>query len=563
MDNIDDLVIRAYALENALKHKGKAAQGSVLAGLFAEGLRKDQVKDYVPRIKKVIEEINSMNLEEQKGEFDRLSDKVSKREIRVGLPELSNVEEGRIVTRFAPFPSGPLHIGNARPLILNDEYAKKYKGKMLLVMDDTIGSEEKPIEPDAYSLIEEGVKWLKAKYDPKILYKSERIPKYYEYAEELIKKGYLYVCNCTKDQIRDLRIKGVECSCRQFSSEEQFKRWQSMFSAKEGTMCVRLKTDMGDSDPAFRDRVMFRISERPHPRLGTKYRIYPLLDFSWAIDDHIFGITHIIRGTELAIETRVEKFIWDIFGWKHKEVVYNGHFEIEGVKISKSKSREEVKSGEYLGWNDPRTWSLQSLRDRGFAPEAIREFILGMGLTRANITTPVEVLYTINRKHLEEVPRYFFVENPVKIKIGGAPPMDAKIPMHPAGKLEEKEYKTNQEFLVSETDFDLFRNGNYRLMHLFNFKSDKLFPTRPREFSYLSTEPDKELKAKFLHWLPANLENVKVEVIMDDGSRVKGLGEGEMKKLLVGSVVQFERFGFARLHKKEDDGTFIFMFAHR
>ena len=125
-------------------------------------------------------------------------------------------------------------------------------------------------------------------------------------------------------------------------------------------MVVRLKTSMSDSDPAFRDRVMFRISDRPHAKLGTKYRVYPMLDFAFAIDDHFLGITHILRGMELAIETRVEKFIWDIFKWKHPEVIYNGHFEIEGVKLSKSKCAIEVKSKRYSGWNDPRTWSLHS-----------------------------------------------------------------------------------------------------------------------------------------------------------------------------------------------------------
>ena len=561
MVEISKETIKAYALENAIKYGGKANIKAVASGAAVVGIDKSEIKDYMEQIGEVVNQVNSMDLEEQKREFENLKYKVSKREVRVGLPELSNAEEGKVVMRFAPFPSGPLHIGNARPLILNDEYVKKYHGKLLLIMDDTIGSEEKPIVSEAYGLIEEGMKWLKVNYDKKIVYRSDRIEKYYEYAEELIKKGYMYVCNCTREQIRDLRVGGVECSCRQFSFEEQLRRWKEMFTAKEGTSTVRLKTNMQDPDPAFRDRVMFKISDRTHARVGKKFRVYPLLDFSAAIDDHVFGITHILRGTELTNETRVEKFIWDIFGWKHPEVIYNGHFEIEGVKISKSKSAVEVRSNEYSGWNDPRTWSLQSLRDRGFVPGSIREFILNMGIKKANITIPVDVLYTINKKRIIDAPKFFFVENPLEINIKGTPNLIARIPMDSEGKLDEKIYATSQHFLISENDFNSMKNGNYRLMHLLNFKSEKIFPTRPREFSFLSEEPDKDLDVKYLHWLPAGADNVKIKIRMSDGNYIEGLGEPNVRKLLAGSIVQFERFGFVKLYKKEKD-VLEFWFAH-
>ena len=555
MVEISKKIIRAYALENALKYGGKANQGAVLAGLFAEGLEKDKVKEILPKIMEVLKAVNSLDMEKQAEEFDKLKVNVSKREVREGLPELPNAEDGKVITRFAPFPSGPLHIGNARPLILNDEYAKMYGGRMILVMDDTIGSEAKPIEPEAYKMIEEDVKFLGAKYDKKIIYKSDRIEKYYAYAEEMIKKGYLYVCSCPQDEMHELKVKGVECSCRRLLPSEHEKRWKKMFDAPVGSFTVRLKTSMDDPNPAFRDRIMFRISDRPHARLGKKYRVYPLLDFSWAIDDHLLGVTHIIRGMELMMETKVEKFIWDIFGWKHPEVIHTGHFAIEGVKISKSKGAAEVKSGTYTGWNDPRTWSLRSLKDRGILPETIREFILGMGVKRSNAVVPVDVLYSINKKNLADVPRYFFVERPQKIKIGGCPEFHAKLPLHPDGKKGFREYMTRQEFFIPGQDYDLMRNGNYRLMHLLNFKSGEVGKIRPRDFSFVSEDPDNDLETKFIQWLPANAENVDTKIRMDDGTIIHGLGESALKKLKVGDIIQFERFGFVRLHKKKkEDG---------
>jgi glutamyl-tRNA synthetase len=561
MVEISKEVIKAYALENAIKHAGKANQGAVLAGLFAEGLKKEEVKETIPKIKKILLEVNALSSEEQSKLSKKSEKKVSKREVREGLHELSNAEEGKVIMRFAPFPSGPLHVGNARPLVLNDEYAKMYGGKLILVMDDTIGSEDKPIEPAAYKMIEEGVHWMGANIDKQIFYKSNRIEKYYKYAEELIKKGYMYVCDCDREEMHDLKVKGVECSHRQISPEAQLGRWRNMFSAKEGSMCVRLKTNMQDPDPAFRDRVMFRISDRPHAKLGTKYRVYPLLDFSWAIDDHFLGVTHIVRGMELMMETKVEKFIWDIFGWKHPEVVHTGHFAIEGVKISKSKGAREVRSGEYIGWNDPRTWSLQSLKDRGILPESIREFILNMGTKKTNTTVPVDVLYSINKRHLEEKPRYFFVENPEKIKIHGCPELTAKIPLHPNGKLGTRGYKTKQEFLIPRQDFDLMGNENYRLMHLLNFKSDNVLRMKPREFSFISENPDNNLETKFIQWLPADGKNIPVVIRMPENDLVSGVGEPELLKLSVGDVIQFERFGFVRLHKKSKN-QLEFWFAH-
>ncbi|MCK5600238.1 glutamate--tRNA ligase [Candidatus Pacearchaeota archaeon] len=565
---ISKKIVLAYALENAIKYKGKASQGAVLAGLFAEGLEKSEIKNVIPKIQETLKKVNSMSPEKQQKELEKLNSKTSKRKIRKGLKELPNAEIKKVIMRLAPFPSGPLHIGNARTFILNDEYVKMYDGKLLLIFDDTIGSAQKRIESKSYKLIQEGLDWLGITYEgspescpkrtKKIIYKSDRTEKYYKYAEELLKKGYLYVCHCNQEKMQDLKIKGIECSCRELPPESQLKRWKEMFSAKMGSMTVRLKTSMQDPDPAFRDRVMFKISDLPHPKTKTKFRVYPSMDFTWGIDDHVFESTHILRGTDHHLSTRVQNFIREIFKWSNPESIYNGPCEIQGVKISKSKSTQKIQSGEYIGWNDPRTWSLQSLHDRGIKPEAIRQFILSLGIKKTNITTPVKSLYTLNKKLLENVPRYFFVENPIKITIKGCPHLTAKIPRHPNNTLGHKATKTTQDFLVSENDFDLFDNQDYRLMHLLTFKSSKT-GLKPYDFSFISEEPKE--KIKFLHWLPASPDNIHVEIMMPDGTIKKGLGEYELEKLKIDDIIQFERFGFCRLHKKEKE-KLEFWFAH-
>lgn len=396
--------IEAYALKNAIEHDGKAISEAVISSLFHEGLKKEEVKDISAEVKKIVSEINKMGLEKQKQKFENLRKKVSEREVREGLPELPNAKKGKVILRLAPFPSGALHIGNAKAYLLNALYAEKYDGKLLFVMDDTIGSKEKQIVKEAYKLIPEAFDWLKVKYEKPIIYKSDRLEIYYKYAEELIKKGKAYVCYCNAEKLRENRAKGIACEHRNSTSSETLKKWKEMFRLKEGQATLRIKTSMQHPNPAFRDRVLFRISETKHPRVGRKYKVWPMLEFSWAIDDYLLGITHIIRGKDLMIESEMEKFIWDIFGWKHSTLIHAGMIRLEGAraKISKSKAQEEVKSGKFSGWDDPRTWSIQSLMKRGIRADAIRQFVENIGLTQNDIAVPIEVLYAINRKILHD-----------------------------------------------------------------------------------------------------------------------------------------------------------------
>jgi glutamyl-tRNA synthetase len=415
---------RAYALKNALEF-GKADGGKVLPKLFQHGLQKEEIISIMPLVNRIVEDVNALSREEIESEFVRYRNFIKeKEEEERGLPELPSAS-GKMVFRIAPFPSGALHLGNAKTYLLNALYAEKYNAALLFIMDDTIGSEEKQITAESYELIEEAFKWLKVKYEKPIIYKSDRLEIYYKYGEELIKKGETYVCHCSQSELKENREKGIECEHRAFSVTENLARWRMMPQAKEGSAVLRLKTDMQHPNPAFRDRVLFRIADREHPRVGKKYRVWPTLEMSWAIDDHLLGITHILRGNDLMIETVMEKFIWDIFGWKHPETIHIGLIRIEGIegaKISKSKAQKEVKSGEFIGWDDPRTWSIQSLRRRGIKPEAIREFVFEIGLNKQDIVVPIDSLYAINRKMIDaSALRYSFVADPVEIEISNKP----------------------------------------------------------------------------------------------------------------------------------------------
>jgi glutamyl-tRNA synthetase len=562
-------IILAYALENAVSHEGKAQQGAIIPKLFQVGLKKEHIKDIVKDVQVIVNKVNAMKPEEQTEEFDKLSRLLPEKtrvERKEGeLPELPNAEKGKVILRHAPFPSGAIHIGNAIPLIINDEYRKMYDGKVFLIIDDTIGSEEKQITPESYDMIPEDLKLLDIKWEDGIIYRSDRMNIYYKYAEELIKKSKAYVCFCNPDRLRNLRQEGKECECRKKDWETNLKDWKWMFDkeAKEGNAILRLKTSMTDPDPAFRDRVLFRISEREHPRIkGLK--VWPMLEMTASVDDHLIGITHIIRGNQLRIESRMEEFIWDIFGWNHINLAYTPRIVIYANNVnilSKSKSQAEVKSGAFKGWDDPRTWSIRSLLKRGIQTDAIRNFIKKFGMSdKESMEVPIELLYNENMKLIEpNANRYFFVENPVKIKILRAKKMNAKLALHPdKPELGAREMKTGTNFYISKEDFDsLEENKVYRLMHLLNFekKKDKLI--------FHSTEHKSENIAKMIHWLPALKSLPKIKVLMTDGTFKEGVAEKDVKNLKQGAIVQFERFAFCRLNSKPKKGALEFWWTHK
>ncbi|MCS7123779.1 MAG: glutamate--tRNA ligase [Candidatus Aenigmarchaeota archaeon] len=545
-------VIRKNAIINAYLHNGRADVNSVISKLIAEIPEvKQRIKEIIGEVKKIVEEVNKLSFKEIEEEAKKFE--FRKKEEKRELPDLPNAEIGKVVMRLAPYPSGPLHIGNARMVILNDEYVKKYNGKLILFFDDTIGSEEKPIEKEAYEMIIEDLKWLNVNYS-EIYYKSDRLEIYYKYAEEVIKKGFAYVCTCSKEEIRRNRKFGIECKCRNRNVEENLILWKKMFDEfKEGEAVLRIKTDMKHKDPAFRDRVIFRISEREHPRVGKKYRVWPLLEFSWAVDDYLIGTTHILRGKQLVIEDTMQEYIWKILNIKPVHFIHYGMMKIaeEGSKLSKSKCRELIKKGELIGWEDPRTWSLISLRKRGIKPEAIRKFILNMGLSLADVTVAAEILYAENRKIIDkEAMRYFLVKDPIEIEVENFDKniREVLIPLHPEvkEKVRKIEIKYNKFFIERE---DYLKNKGNRIGFIglgsFLIKENYKAEFLTKEIFY---EDQK------IQWL--NRDFVEVKILMPNGKIIKAIAEKNVESVKYDEIVQFIRFGFCRKDKE------IFFFSH-
>lgn len=547
-------IATACAVKNAFDHSGVASTKAVLGKVLSEMPdMKSDIQELMKVLNSVVPEVNSWSTEKLKTEYEKLQVVPKKIDKTPKLPPLQNAEMSKVVMRMAPYPSGPLHIGNARMVILNDEYVKRYAGKLILVYDDTIGSKEKGLIEDGYRLVKEGLEWLGVKVHKEV-YKSDRMELFYDYAEKFIRNGLAYVCMCSADELRSHRENKEDCVHRSHSVDENIKLWKKMLKGEyeEGEIIVRLKSDMSHPNPAFRDRVLLRISKRNHPRVGNKYCVWPMLELSWAIDDHELGMTHILRGKDLMIEDMMEKFIWEKLGWNLPEFIHYGILQIKEAKLSKSKSREAIESGILTGWDDPRTWSLQSLRRRGITPEAVRSFIIRMGVSLADVDVPAEILYAENRKIIDsKANRYFAIFDPVKISVN-TQSRDVEIPLHPdepnRGKREM--FLDSEELFVERADYERLKGKDVGLMNLFSInlgKNSKL------------VSDDVKMELPKIHWV--SRDNVNIIVVMPDGAKVKAIAEPDITKAKVGDVVQLIRTGFCRVDSVGRDT--VLYFAHK
>lgn len=585
--DIDEIkkLLWVFGLTNAVKFGGEPNLKAIMGKIMSQKPElRSQIKLIKPLLDETIIEITKLTLEVQKEKLleldpSALEKKETKKE-KKELPELLNTQNyDKIVMRLAPYPSGALHIGNARMVVLNNEYVKRYNGELILFFDDTIGSPKslrdspkaKYVLPEAYDLIKDGLKWLGVDYS-KTYYKSDRLEIYYEYCKKLIQDNMAYVCFCSANEFREKYKKQKKnCPHRDQSIDINLEEWNNMIKAQyhETEVVVRLKTGMTQKDPAIRDQIIMRISEANHPLVGNKYIVWPMLEFSWAIDDHLIGATHILRGADLVKEDIIEAFIWEHFNWKKAEFLHYGRIKFPNMNLSKTQSRNNVISGKYEGWDDPRTWSLQSLKMRGIKPEALKETLLDLGMSITGITFDESWLYSKNKDIIDDISdRYFYVEDPVTIEIENIPfskhtAEPLVLPSNPKKgkrKINVKAKEGKLKVFVAKSDAHKFKIDQIlRLKDLINIK-----------LTYIDVENHKinaqfhsyELNREYsiIQWVWKE-ENVKVSILKPDGNISKGNGELNLVNIPMNKTIQFERFGFVNPIQWEKD-TLKCYFSH-
>jgi glutamyl-tRNA synthetase len=386
-------IARKQAVKNAFDY-GRAQAAPILSKVLAElPEAKTDLDQTRLVINKVLSEVNALSKEELASELASYSFPVKVQ--REGLPELPWVVEGEpVITRFAPNPSGFLHVGHSKVAILCDEYSKKYGGKFWVRFDDTDPKTKKPM-PEAYQLIIEDLKWLGCSIAG-VIKQSERLPLYYSYAERLLRDGSAYVCTCEKEKMRENRRAGKPCKCRNSGG---LAEWKKMFKEYgEGEAVLRLKTDLKHPNSSVRDWVMFRIIDEPHPMTGSKYRVWPLYNFASAVDDHEMGINLVIRGKEHELNFMKQQCLYEVFSWTLPHILVVGILKVKGELAHKSDILNAIKSGKLSGWDDPRAPTLMGMRKRGVNPKALRQYIISSGTGKADSFFDALKLASIEKK---------------------------------------------------------------------------------------------------------------------------------------------------------------------
>ena len=556
MNDLEEIIYK-HALLNAAKHKGSANPGAVMGSIMSnEPELRSKAKEIGPMSGKIVAKVNALSLEEQQAEMEKFGVEVQDKKPKakeVGLQELPGTHEN-IVLRFAPNPSGPLHIGHSRAAVPNAEYVKRHNGKLILRIEDT---DPKRVYEPAYEMIPEDLEWLGIKAD-EVIYQSDRFETYYDYARQLIENGAAYMCTCDGATFKELKDNCKACPCRDNSIEENIELWEKFDTMEAGEAVLRVKTDIAHKNPAIRDWVAMRLVDETHPRLGNKYRIYPMMNFSVAVDDHLMGLTHVLRGKDHLANTEKQKYLYDHMGWDVPEYIHYGRLKMEDIALSTSKAMAGIEDGTYSGWDDPRLGTLRAIARRGIDPRTIYNLITEIGVKMADSAISWKKIYGLNRSFLEPVAnRYFFCEEPQLVEIDGydGGKVDIERPLH-ADHLDRGNRVLPFDGTAYLAKVDI-SDGIFRLMDAVNVNIED------GKLTYHSTsfEDARAVKARIIQWVPAE-DNVDVKIVMDDASIKTGLGEGALRDLKVGDIVQFERVGFARLDEISD-GELVFYFAHK
>ena len=397
---------------------------------------------------------------------------------------------GRIQTRFPPEPNGYLHIGHAKAICMDFGAAEKYKGICNLRFDDTNPSKENNEYVDN---ILNDIKWLGFKWE-NIYYASDYFEKLWEFAEWLINKGLAYIDEQSAEEIAKQKgtptTPGVNSPYRDRPIEESLTLFRAMNTpeAVEGSMVLRAKLDMANSNMHFRDPIIYRIIHTPHHRTGTKWNAYPMYDFAHGQSDYFEGVTHSICTLEFVPHRPLyDKFIDflkekdnqmdNLHDNRPRQIEFN-RLNLTYTMMSKRKLLALVEENLVSGWDDPRMPTLCGMRRRGYSPESIRNFIDSIGYTKFDALNDMALLEAAVRDDLnKKAIRVSAVLNPVKLVITN----------YPEGKIEQLEAVDNPEDENSKTHTIAFSKNLW-------IEREDFMEDAPKKFFRMS--PGKEVRLK-------------------------------------------------------------------
>ncbi len=360
-----------------------------------------------------------------------------------------DVRSGKISlihTRFPPEPNGYLHIGHTKAICLNFGIAHEFGGRCNIRMDDTNPAKE---EVEFVDSIMADVRWLIAgwadtnlnlKEDATPFYASDYFPQFYEFAQDLVRKGKAYVCDMTAEETDEYRRLGKEGPFRNRLVDENLDLLARMKAGEfpDGARTLRARIDMQAPNVWLRDPVLYRIRHAAHHQTGDEWCIYPLYDFAHGLSDYLEGITHSLCTLEFEVHRPLYDWILESLDLPRllPHQYEFARLNLTYTVMSKRKLKQLVDEGLVSGWDDPRLPTISGMRRRGVTASVLRDFAYRIGITKYPSLTEVDALeYAMRNEFNKTSLRRLAVLHPLKIVITN----------YPEGKTEELEATNNPE----------------------------------------------------------------------------------------------------------------------
>ena len=393
--------------------------------------------------------------------------------------DLASGKHAAIRTRFPPEPNGYLHIGHAKAICLDFGIAAEFDGRCNLRFDDTNPAKE---DPEFVRAIQDDVRWLGFDW-ASLRHASDYFGVYYLAALKLIRDGKAFVCDLSAEDVRayrgSLTEPGRNSPYRDRSIEENLDLFARMRAGEfaDGARTLRAKIDMASGNINLRDPALYRIKHVEHQNTGSEWPIYPMYDFAHALGDAVEGITHSL--CTLEFEDHRPLYDWcvdhvDLAGnpdllapldqhglpkeaAKPRQIEFS-RLNINYTVMSKRKLTQLVAEHLVEGWDDPRMYTLQGLRRRGYTPAALRLLVDRVGISKQNSVIDFSVLEGCLREDLDATaPRRMAVIDPLKLVLANLPEGHEEsltFPNHPKDAAQgERQVPFSRQLWIEREDF--------------------------------------------------------------------------------------------------------------
>jgi len=427
----------------------------------------------------------------------------------------------KVATRFAPSPTGPLHIGGVRTALFNWLFSKNKKGKFYLRIEDT---DKERSKKEFTSQIIYSLKWIGIEHDDKEYIQSKQINKHKEVAEELIKKGFAYKCYCTEKEIEEQKIKAKKAGIH-FVYNKKWRDPKDLEIPKDVNPVLRFKSKIS-GNTIIKDLVQGEINisnSTIEDFVILRKDGSPTYQLSAVVDDHIMNITHVIRGDDHKINTFKQKQIYEAMDWKlpefaHIPLIHSN----EGKKLSKRDNSSTIN--DYI--------------KIGILPAALRNYLMRLGWSHKDkeIFTLDESINLFNLSGVGKSPSKLDIERIYSINEHYIKNMNEKELLISFFEYSEKnKEKIDDKFKLSLTNSmhflknkaksleDIYNNAKYIFSKKLNINDDDLKLIDKQAKKIISEYCQKIEESKNLN--KENLEKYLKDLMNLHQTNFKGIGQ--------------------------------------